>query len=466
MIEYERITGETVSALKPFFQLYACGICDNTVGAVYQWRDIYVSYYAIVKDMLCIRAGYGAYGECYTVPLGSGDLSAAFEANEEDAKRRGIPLRYCVVPRCMMPLLEARYAGRMEVESIRDWADYVYDAEAFRTFSGKAYHGQKNHVNRFYREHPDAEAVLVSDEETERACLGFLDRFRAAHPELSPLEQNEWNGARDLLLHREALGQTAVALRAGGEIVAMAIGESKDDMLFEHVEKAMPDAAGAYPAMAQAFVRAFPAAKYLNREDDGGDPGLRYSKMNYKPAELKEKFLVTIRDASESSATEGSKPMKKPILLIMAAGMGSRFGGPKQIEPIDEHDHVILDFSVFDAIRAGFEKVVLIIKKEMEQDFEERVGRRIRPHVQLEYAFQSLDKLPEGYAIPDGRVKPWGTAHAILCAKEHLDAPFAVLNADDFYGADAYKKIYDFLCEAHDESEYAMVGYQIGRAHV
>jgi CTP:molybdopterin cytidylyltransferase MocA len=88
--------------------------------------------------------------------------------------------------------------------------------------------------------------------------------------------------------------------------------------------------------------------------------------------------------------------MKKPILLIMAAGMGSRFGGPKQIEPIDNHDHVILDFSVFDAIRAGFEKVVLIIKKEMEQDFEERVGKRIRPHVQLEYAFQSLDKLPEG----------------------------------------------------------------------
>ena len=137
--------------------------------------------------------------------------------------------------------------------------------------------------------------------------------------------------------------------------------------------------------------------------------------------------------------------MKKPILLIMAAGMGSRFGGPKQIEPIDEHDHVILDFSVYDAIRAGFEKVVVIIKKEMEADFEERVGRRIRPHVQFEYAFQSLDKLPAGYAIPEGRVKPWGTAHAILCAKDLIDAPFAVLNADDFYGADAYRKIYAFL---------------------
>ncbi len=154
--------------------------------------------------------------------------------------------------------------------------------------------------------------------------------------------------------------------------------------------------------------------------------------------------------------------MKKPILLIMAAGMGSRFGGPKQIEPIDAHDHVILDFSVYDAIRAGFEKVVVIIKKEMEADFEERVGKRIRPHVQLEYAFQSLDKLPAGFAIPEGRVKPWGTAHAILCAKEYLDAPFAVLNADDFYGADAYRKIYAFLKEDRPESECAMVGYQLG----
>ena len=154
--------------------------------------------------------------------------------------------------------------------------------------------------------------------------------------------------------------------------------------------------------------------------------------------------------------------MNKPILLIMAAGMGSRFGGPKQIEPIDEHDHVILDFSVFDAIRAGFEKVVVIIKKEMEADFEERVGKRIRPHVQFEYAFQSLDKLPDGYAIPEGRVKPWGTAHAILCAKDLIDAPFAVLNADDFYGADAYRKIYAFLSQDRPESECAMVGYQLG----
>ena len=296
MIEYERITEKNISALTPFFETYACGICDNTIGAVYQWRDIYVSYYAIVEGMLCIRAGYGEYGECYTVPLGGGNFAAACAANEADAKKRGIPLKYCVVPRCMMPLLETHYGDRLTAQTVRDWADYIYDAESFRTFAGKAYHGQKNHVNRFYREHPDAAAVTVSDEATERACLRFLDRFREKHPEFSALEKNEWNGARDLLLHRDMLGQTALALTTGGEVVAMAIGERKRDMLFEHVEKAMPDVPGAYPAMAQAFARQFGDAKYLNREDDGGDPGLRYSKESYKPIELREKSLVTIRD--------------------------------------------------------------------------------------------------------------------------------------------------------------------------
>lgn len=154
--------------------------------------------------------------------------------------------------------------------------------------------------------------------------------------------------------------------------------------------------------------------------------------------------------------------MKKPILLIMAAGMGSRFGGLKQIEPIDAQGHVIIDYSIFDAKRAGFEKIVCIIKPELEADFEERIGRRIRPFVQLEYAYQTPDKLPHGYAIPEGRVKPWGTAHAILCAKDLLDAPFAVLNADDFYGADAFQKIYDFLAKERAQSECAMVAYHLG----
>ncbi len=154
--------------------------------------------------------------------------------------------------------------------------------------------------------------------------------------------------------------------------------------------------------------------------------------------------------------------MKKPILVIMAAGMGSRYGGLKQIDPIGPSGEVILDYSVFDAKRAGFETVVFVIKDAIAEQFKKEVGDRVARHMDVRYAYQELDKLPEGYSIPEGREKPWGTSHAILCAADVIDAPFAVINADDFYGRDAFKTIYDFLSTEHDQKELlhmAMVGY-------
>ena len=153
--------------------------------------------------------------------------------------------------------------------------------------------------------------------------------------------------------------------------------------------------------------------------------------------------------------------MNEPILVIMAAGMGSRYGGLKQIDPIDPEGHLIIDFSIFDAVRAGFKKVVFIIKKEIEADFKEIIGNRISQFVDVAYVYQELDTLPEGYAFPEGRVKPWGTAHAILCCLETVNAPFAVINADDYYGKDAFAAIYNYLLNAKDDDcyRYAMVGY-------
>ncbi|HIU32596.1 MAG TPA: nucleotidyltransferase [Candidatus Caccousia avistercoris] len=153
--------------------------------------------------------------------------------------------------------------------------------------------------------------------------------------------------------------------------------------------------------------------------------------------------------------------MKEPVLVIMAAGMGSRYGGLKQIDPVDEHGNLIIDFSIYDALKAGFKKVVFIIKHEIEADFREVIGDRISAYVDTEYVYQEVDALPAGFSVPEGRVKPWGTAHAVLCCKGVVDAPFAVINADDYYGSHAFQMIYDYLCQARDDEKYryAMVGY-------
>lgn len=152
---------------------------------------------------------------------------------------------------------------------------------------------------------------------------------------------------------------------------------------------------------------------------------------------------------------------KNLTLLIMAAGMGSRFGGLKQIEPVGPNDEFIIDYSVYDAIKAGFNKIVFIIKKENYDVFKETIGKRVEDKIKVEYAFQDLNDLPVGYTCPTERVKPWGTAHAILSAKNLINEPFAIINSDDFYGRDAYNTISNFLKEEKEENTYAVVGYHV-----
>ncbi|MDO4492498.1 MAG: sugar phosphate nucleotidyltransferase [Clostridia bacterium] len=156
---------------------------------------------------------------------------------------------------------------------------------------------------------------------------------------------------------------------------------------------------------------------------------------------------------------------KKPVLVVMAAGMGSRYGGLKQIDPVGPHGEVIIDYSIYDAKQAGFEKVVFIIKRSIEKDFKEVIGDRVARHMEVEYVFQEQDAmLPEGFTVPEQRTKPWGTAHALLCCSDVIDGPFAAINADDYYGASAYKLLYDRLLKAEDKDgvgDYCMVGFHL-----
>jgi dTDP-glucose pyrophosphorylase len=152
----------------------------------------------------------------------------------------------------------------------------------------------------------------------------------------------------------------------------------------------------------------------------------------------------------------------KTTLVIMAAGMGSRYGGLKQIDPVGPNGEIIMEYSIYDAIRAGFSKVVFIIKKEIEDTFRDVVGKKIEGLIDVEYVYQKIENLPQGFNVPEGRVKPWGTAHAVLCAKEAVKTPFAVINADDFYGAATYKLINDFLIKNEDmqsKYNYCMAGF-------
>lgn len=156
--------------------------------------------------------------------------------------------------------------------------------------------------------------------------------------------------------------------------------------------------------------------------------------------------------------------MNKPVLVVMAAGMGSRYGGLKQIDPVDKEGEIIIDFSIYDAVKAGFEKIVFIIKKENEADFRAAIGDRMGEKVEVVYVFQDLHNLPEGYEVPEGRVKPWGTGHAIMSCIGEIDGPFAVINADDYYGRNAFKMAYDFLANSGDQDgvyQYMMVGYKL-----
>ena len=158
--------------------------------------------------------------------------------------------------------------------------------------------------------------------------------------------------------------------------------------------------------------------------------------------------------------------MEKPILVVMAAGMGSRYGGLKQIDPVGPHRQLIMDYSIFDAKRAGFETVVFVIKHDIEAAFRAAIGDRMARSMNVRYAYQELDELPAGFAVPEGRTKPWGTCHAVLAAKDWINGPFAVINADDYYGPEAFRVIYEALCAAPEKTpegryDYCMVSYRL-----
>lgn len=152
---------------------------------------------------------------------------------------------------------------------------------------------------------------------------------------------------------------------------------------------------------------------------------------------------------------------QEPALVILAAGMGSRYGGLKQIDTVGSNGESIIDFTIYDAIEAGFKKVYLIIQERHQDAFDEELGNKIRKHIEVEYVYQDLEDIPEGYSIPEGREKPWGTTHALLAIRKQVKEPFIILNADDYYGKDAFVQMYEYLKNKDTKHEYSLMGYQL-----
>ena len=294
MSEFIPVNCRNIEALEPYFAACTNRICDNTAGVTFQWRNIFQTHFAIAGDTLVTRSVFKRIGSCYSVPVGPGDVNAGFAAAERNARELSEELRFACVGADQLPLLEARYEGRFFAEEKRDWFDYLYEADSFRTYGGKKLHSQKNHVNRFYKEFPEAECREIT-EDMFPECIAFLERIEAERPEMSEVEHNELKGTMDLIELACQLNQRAACLVTRLGITALSVGEVKGDTLFAHAEKADVNAAGAYPAMAQAFVNFMGTGfTYVNREDDVGDDGIRYSKLNYKPIDLIPKYLVTV----------------------------------------------------------------------------------------------------------------------------------------------------------------------------
>lgn len=304
MITFQPVTDEAALRLTDYLAGQPYRSCDYTIGAIYQWRAYFASAVAFVGPVAVLRADYPfpEDGHSYMFPIGGGGsaaIEAALDAVEEYTAALGIPLRYCAVPEAGAAVLRARYGARAVCTAHRDWADYLYMLDDLKTFPGKRFHGQRNHLNRFYKDNPGSRYVPVTWDTLPRA-RAFLTEYVYRTPARSPIEAEEQCRAQELLEAVSLLQLQAGYLEtARGDIVALAIGEVVGDTLYVHVEKARLDYPGAYQAIVSAFAchAAQPDTRYCNREDDSGEEGLRRSKEAYHPVAMIDKYWVNIAPA-------------------------------------------------------------------------------------------------------------------------------------------------------------------------
>ncbi len=292
MLKFTKL-GKDVLKIKEYIDRSEISFCDLSIGMKYMWRDEYVVEYVIVNDTLIMKENGPDYSDVFYYPCGA-DVDGALSLIEEYCRVKNIPLCFGCIDNQKAGFLASRYK-EVKIVNDRDWSDYIYESEKFKTYSGKKLSGQRNHVNKFKRLYPDYVFNKIEKSDLP-AVKDFLTEY--AHSKaLSDGAKDEYEKIDDYLDNMFALGQVGGFICVGGKIVAISIGEVVGDTLIVHIEKGLTSYEGVYPTMASEFAKAFAynGVKYVNREEDCGEIGLRISKLQYQPIEVKEKNMVYVK---------------------------------------------------------------------------------------------------------------------------------------------------------------------------
>ncbi len=295
MLDFHPLTEKDLNVLRPFLGRNPHRLCDLTVGGIFIWRDYYKTEWAIHENILYFKVDYPGFGTLFTLPQG-GDRRREYEQVREYCQRRNMPLTFYPIPKEELePLMECFPCAT--AMSDRDTFDYLYLAEDLKFFKGKKLGGQRNHVNRFLRTY-DNWSFDVLTRADAADVEAFLDRYAAGTQKDSGTFQEDMKKTREVLRDFARYGMVGGVLRVNGQVVGVSIGEVVGDTLFIHIEKADRDYEGCYQMVVSQFAQkyAVDGVEYINREDDTGDPGLRTSKLSYKPVELLEKYAVVVED--------------------------------------------------------------------------------------------------------------------------------------------------------------------------
>ena len=294
MLTFERITADNIHQVAKFFKYKISRTSDYTIGAMYMWRDFYETSFAIFDHMILYKVKF-LNRVSFTFPVGSGSLEKTLEALKEYCKANNIPQWFCTVPEEAVPILVDQYHGTIPGNPSRDWADYLYKAEDLAQLAGRRYSGQRNHINKFKKLFPNYQYHQITKDNLDQV-IDFLQIYQKKYMKEASLAAEELARSLELLPYIHDFGLPGGYIEVEGSIVAMAVGEIVKDTLYVHIEKANREYPGSYQMIVKEFAKntITEDIKYINREEDVGDEGLRTSKLSYHPEKLLDKYCVLI----------------------------------------------------------------------------------------------------------------------------------------------------------------------------